>query len=180
MVRYGDVLAVRIWPDIQLGGEFPVEESGMAYLPLIGEVRAAGMPLDELRKELRDRYGQTLKSPVVSVTPMFRVSLLGAVAKPGLYRVDPTQTLLDLVSEAGGFQNDAKADRVRIVREGQVLEVNARRSLETGADLSVLTLQSGDRILVPRRGGVFTFRNVFYALQTAIMVGTLIELTRRP
>lgn len=179
VIRHGDVLAVRIWPDAQLGGEFPVEESGKTYLPLIGEVQTAGKTLDDLRAELRRRYGEALKSPVVSVTPMFRVSLLGAVGIPGLYRIDPTQSLLDVVSLAGGFRPDARPDRVRIVREGQVIEVNASRSLMTGADLSALTLQSGDRIVVPRKHGILTFQNVFSVLQSAIMVATLVELTRR-
>jgi polysaccharide export outer membrane protein len=179
VIRHGDMLAVRIWPDAQLGGEFPVEESGIAHLPMIGEVRAAGMTLDQLRTELRERYGQALKSPVVSVTPMFRVSLLGAVGSAGLYRIDPTQTLLDVVSMAGGFAPNAKPDRVRIVREGQVIEVNAKRSLDTGAGLTAFTLQSGDRIVVPTRTRIVTFQNVFYVLQTALMVATLNELRKR-
>lgn len=179
VIRSGDLLNVRIWPDAQLGGEFPVEESGKTYLPMIGEVQAAGRTLDELRAELRRLYGEALKSPVVSVTPLFRVSLFGAVAGPGLYRIDPTQSLLDVVSLAGGFRPDAKSDRVRIVRDGQVIEVNAHRSLSTGVELTGLALQSGDRIVVPARSRILTFQNFFYVLQSAIMVATLVELSRQ-
>jgi polysaccharide export outer membrane protein len=179
VVRSGDVLAIRIWPETQLGGEFPVEESGAVHLPFLGEVRAGDRSLDSLRAELRARYAQALKTPVVSVTPLFRVSVLGAVVRPGLYRIDPTQTLFDVVSQAGGFRPDANPDRLRVVRAGQVMELNARQALRTGETFGALALQSGDRIVVPEKGRALSLQNVFYVLQSAVMVATLIELSRR-
>lgn len=180
IVRAGDVLHVRVWPDAALGGEYPVEESGVVYLPVLGEVRAAGMTLEALRRELRERYGQAIKTPVVAVTPRFRVSVLGAVQRPGLYLADPTQSVFDVISLAGGFRGDAKERAIRIIREGRVLEINAQRALETGEALLAMELRSGDRIVVPARGGrIVSFQNVFFLLQSAVLLATLIELTRR-
>ena len=182
IIRPGDVLRVRIWPDPEhdLSGEFPVEESGLIYLPLLGEVWAGGATLEEIRSRLRQGYEQAIKSSVVTVVPLFTVSILGAVVRPGLYRIDPTQVLFDVVSLAGGFTSGAKLEEVRVIRDGRVLEINAEQALATGAPLLVMALRSEDRIIVPeRRQGFLTFGRVGSLLQGAISVVTVIELMRR-
>jgi len=180
LVRPGDILRIRIWPDSTLGGQFPVEETGLVYLPVLGEIRAAGMSLADLRRELRRGYGTTIKSPVVTVTPLFRVSVLGAVERPGLYQVEPTQSLFDVISLAGGFRRDAKQTKLRIIREGRVLEIDARHALESGEALLGLALRSGDRIVVPQRGNtLLTPQNVYFMVQSAFVLATVVQLVRR-
>jgi protein involved in polysaccharide export with SLBB domain len=83
--------------------------------------------------------------------PRFRVSVLGAVQRPGLYYVTPANTLYDVIALAGGFRPEARDDRLRVVRENQVIDVNARRALESGEALSGLRLRSGDQVVVPAR-----------------------------
>jgi polysaccharide export outer membrane protein len=145
------MVGVRIWPDSMLSGDFPIEESGDAYFPMLGPVRAAGVPLDSLRSELRRLYSTAMRTPVVSIMPRFRVSVLGAVQRPGLYYVTPANTLYDVIALAGGFRPEARDDRLRVVRENQVIDVNARRALESGEALSGLRLRSGDQVVVPAR-----------------------------
>jgi protein involved in polysaccharide export with SLBB domain len=171
-MRVGDVLQIRIWPDSSLGGSFVVEESGMVHLPALGEVRAAGVPLPELRAQLRQLYREALRSPSISVTPLYRVSVLGAVQRPGLYHVDPTQSLFDVISLAGGFRDNADLRRLRVVRDDGVVQVNARRTLEQGGTDLALALRSGDRVLVPQARG-FGVRDVLYAVQTVLLVVTI-------
>lgn len=178
-LRPGDFLRIRVWPDSTLGGEFPVEETGLVHLPVLGGVRAAEIPLEQLRRELRTRYGEALKNPVITVTPLFRVSVLGAVQRPGLYRVDPTQSLFDVISLAGGLRENAKAQDLRVIRDGSVLEINAKRALETGEAALGLSLRSGDRIVVPERGpSIFTPQNIYFMLQSVVLLLTIRELTR--
>jgi polysaccharide biosynthesis/export protein len=172
-VRAGDVLRIRVWPDSALGGEYPIEETGVAYLPVLGAVQAGGMTLSALRAELRRRYGEALRSPSVSVTPIFGVSVLGAVQRPGLYHVDPTHTLFDAISLAGGFRDNARTDRLRLVRDGEVIEVNARRTLEEGGAELALSLRSGDGIVVPE-GRQWRMLDLFYGLQSVVLLVTLI------
>jgi polysaccharide biosynthesis/export protein len=173
VVRAGDILKIRVWPDTALGGEYPVEETGLVYLPVLGEIQAGGVRLATLRSELRRLYGEALRSPSVSVTPMFAVSVLGAVQRPGLYRVDPAHTLFDVISLAGGFRDNARMDRIRVVRDGQVVEVNARHTMDTGGDDLALMLHSGDRIVVPE-GRQWRMLDLFYGLQSLVLLVTLI------
>lgn len=179
IIRPGDVLRIRVWPAHELGGEFPVEHKGFAYLPIIGEFRAAGVSVYELRRALRERYGEVLKTPVVSVAPLVRVSVFGAVLRPGRYLIDPSQTLFDVIGLAGGFRPSAKDSEIRLLRDGQVVEVDARRAFETGENLLEVSLRSGDRIVVPQRGrSLLNLQNVYVFLQSALLVATLWNLSR--
>jgi len=179
VVRPGNVLRITVWPDGALGGEFAVEESGFVYLPVLGPVYAGGISLDALRRQLREAYREVIHEPVVTVTPLFRVSVLGAVNRPGLYRVDPSQSLFDVLSLAGGMRQDAKEDELRLIRDGQVLEINAERALETGEALLALALRTGDRIVVPKKQTLLTAQNVFYVLQAAVVAISILQLINR-
>lgn len=179
VLRPGDVLRIRVWPDSGLSGEYPIEESGLAYLPVLGAIQVAGVPLDELRADLRRRYGMAMRVPVVTITPLFHVSVLGAVHQPGLYQLTPTHTLYDVIGMAGGFARDARDDRLRVVRDGRVLEVNVKRALSTGESLAAIELRSGDQIVVPERRSVLSVQNVSLTLQIANFVITLIYLIQR-
>lgn len=174
-LRPGDLLRIDVWPDNTLSGQFVVEETGLVYLPFLGAVPAAGVSLDLLRKQLRDGYGEILKEPVVTITPVFHVGISGGIRRPGIYQVTPTQNILDLILQAGGFVDKAKEDQVEIVRQGQVLKYNVERALEGAADLDALTLRSGDQVVVPL-GSSFQFR---YLLQGLTFVSTTILLVER-
>ncbi len=150
----GDILQISVWPDQTLGGQFPVEETGNVYLPFLGSVHVVGLTLDRLRSQLREGYGEVMKEPVVTITPLFRVGVMGAVRGPGNYTIDATQNLLDVINQAGGFSTQANQTKVRIVRTGEVLQFNVQQALEQGANLGALTLRSGDNIVVPNKSTV--------------------------
>ncbi|MBI4538199.1 MAG: polysaccharide export protein [Gemmatimonadetes bacterium] len=177
VISPGDLLTIRVWPETNLGGEYPVEASGVVYLPMLGGVQAGGETVEAFRGQLRERFAETMRSPVVSVTLLFRVSVVGAVRGPGLYMVDPTQTLFDVISRAGGFMDEARQDDLRLIRDGKVIEVNARRALETGEALLAVSLRSGDRVVVPRKSRV-TINAIYQLLQAAAIMVTLITVLR--
>lgn len=172
-LRPGDVLRIRVWPDSSLSGDYPVEETGYVYLPVLGAMQVSAVPLAELRQDLREAYRRDMRAPVVTVTPIFTVSVLGAVQRPGLFQIDPSRTLSDVIGLAGGFREDARDDLIRVIRDGQVLEINARRALETGEAALALNLRSGDQIVVPRARRISSIA-VLYVLQSfAILVQLL-------
>ena len=164
-----------MWPQNELGlsGEYVVEEDGSVHLPLIGAVEVAGLTLGEVRALLREAYSRTIKEPVVQITPVFPVSVLGAVVRPSLYRITPTESLFDVISLAGGFAPGAEQDEVRIIRDGLVIELDATETLERGIDLG---LRSGDRIFVSRDRWAFGMRDILFVLQS---IGLIITLTDR-
>ncbi len=174
ILRPGDALLITVWPNTDLGGQFPIEETGMVYLPYLGSVRAAGVPIQDLRDRLREGYATAVQNPVVTVTPLFQVSILGEVRVPGNYTASPTNNFFDVLGMAGGFTAASDLEKVRLVRAGQVVELDALRAIETGSGLEGLTLNSGDQLIVPARGGI-NWRTVLTVFQSLLTLGLLAE-----
>jgi len=85
-----------------------VAADGQIALPLIGRVQAAGLTAEQLRQELAEKWGEDyLQDPQVTVfVKEFKakpVSVVGAVEKPGLYRLTGQRTLIEMLATAGGF-----------------------------------------------------------------------------
>ena len=175
VLQPGDAITLRLWPDDQgYSGEYFIGMSGLLALPFVGEIQAAGVPVEELEANIRRGY-QARQQGIVSIVPRFFVSITGQVGRPSVYPVDPTQNLYEVVALAGGFTTAADVEKVRIVRDGQVIPINALSALERGLDLNRYTLRSGDQIIVPQRGGI-NVRTVFEIVRT---VSTLVLLYDR-
>jgi protein involved in polysaccharide export with SLBB domain len=171
VVRPGDVLQIQIWPDKELGGDFPIEETGLVYLPVLGAVQVGGLGIIQIRSELRARYAQSMKDPVVVVVPLVRISVIGAVARPGVYMAPPTESAVDVILRAGGFNETADQERIEIVRGGQSIAVHTDQAIRAIPGAS-LTLESNDWILVPARKKGLSISSLNIVLQL-VSIGTL-------
>ena len=174
VLRPGDDLVLRVWPDTTLSGSYRVEADGHAYLPMLGPVSAIERGVEDLREELIQRYSEIMRTPVVVVVPRFRVSILGGVRSPGLYFVEAPTTLIDLVSMAGGFTDNAKPEQLRLLRGTEAFGVDAERALETGASTAAVPLESGDRIVIPT--GSIQYLQI---LQVLVSLATLVTIIAR-
>jgi len=101
-----------------------ISEGGTILLPVIGELPAAGKSLSETESCIVAAYGQGyVKGPFpvyVSVREYKtrRVSIVGAVAKPGIYALRQDQmSLVALLMEAGGIAEKGAAV-IRITQFG--------------------------------------------------------------
>jgi polysaccharide export outer membrane protein len=158
----GDALKIQIWREEDLSGEFVVDERGRITLPLLGEREVTGQPLARLRDDLVEAYRVYLENPSISVVPLRRVSVLGEVGAPGLYPIDPTISLAQLLAVAGGIRPEGNWDRVRIVREGQVF----RERIVISETVQSAGIRSGDQVIVDRRSWVV--RNGMYMMTFVI------------
>lgn len=143
----GDILRLRIFLEPDLSGEFPVDERGLVTLPRLGGVPVSEWPTDSIRPRLTRAFAEYLRDPVVEVTLLRRVAILGAVTKPGLYPVDPTMTVQDALALAGGAAPDGKRDQVELLRGGDRILTDLR----VATPLDQLALRSGDQLYVPQR-----------------------------
>lgn len=143
----GDVLKVSIWREPDLSGEFQIDEHGVVTLPLLGKKNVLHKGISEIRDSLIAEYAVQLRNPSITITPLRRVYVLGEVAKPGLYAVDPTITLAGIVAIAGGANPIGSIERMRIVRGGK--EVLKR--VPAGSSLASVNIRSEDQIFVDRR-----------------------------
>lgn len=123
-----DLLQVSVFGVQDLDKEVRVNSNGQVSLPLIGSVMAGGKTIPEFEAELTKRYAEGyLQNPQVSVFvkeyTSQRITLEGAVSKPGIYPITGKTTLLQTIALAGGV-DDKVADLGGIVLMRQV---NGRR-----------------------------------------------------
>ena len=171
VLQPGDAVSIRIWPDEGgYTGEYIIGTTGLLALPFVGEIQAAGVPVSELEANIRRSFETQQRGLAISIMPQFSVAVTGMVGRPSVYPVNPTQNLYDVIAMAGGFSGQADLGKVRIVRDGQVIPVNALMTLERGIDINRYQLQSGDQIVVPARGGI-SVRTIFEIVRT---VSTLV------
>ena len=116
-----DKLAIRVFKQEDLTGDYDVDLAGHISLPLIGEVEAANMTTAQLDQELTDKLGaKYLEHPDVSVSIKQSagrlVTIDGAVKDSGSFPVLGNLTLMQAVALAKGTSEDANPHRVAIFR----------------------------------------------------------------
>ncbi len=118
---------------VQEFGDRPyrIDVDGFIRLPLIGRLKAAGLTVQQLEAQLSERLGQFVLSPDVSVSIVeFRsqpVSVIGAVRNPGIYQLQGSKTLIEILSLAGGLAPEAgyTVKITRRVEHGKIPLANA-------------------------------------------------------
>ncbi len=121
ILRPGDVLQIVVWGQAEYSGEFKVDETGRILYPILGEIDTGGKTMAQIRDEIRAALVRIFNDPFVTVTPQFKIAVLGEVRNPGLFPVDPTQTVLDIVAMAGGPNPNGNINKIRLLRGGRTL-----------------------------------------------------------
>ncbi|HVW74932.1 MAG TPA: polysaccharide biosynthesis/export family protein [Rhizomicrobium sp.] len=117
----GDKLRLTVYGEPDLSGDFAIDGSGFARLPLIGQVRAAGYTSQQLESVITSALARGyLRQPRVSVevTTYRPFYIIGAVNRPGQYPYVDHMTALNAVALAGGFTSGAVESVVFVRREG--------------------------------------------------------------
>lgn len=148
----GDIVRINVWGQPQFSGQFQINESGTIIYPMIGEIQIQGRTVGDLRDSIRADLEGIFNQPFVSVTPLFRIAVVGEVRAPGLLSVDPTLSLLDVVALAGGTSPDANLNKIRLMRQGEETELSFRSDAGSAQSLQDIGVQSGDQVYVPRKG----------------------------
>jgi len=153
-----DLLEISVFGADELSRTVRVSEDGKVSLPLLGEVLVDGLTKSELEKKLSDLLGEKyVQNPQVTVFireyQSKRVSVLGAVEKPGPYQLLGRQTLMQIVSEAGGLTRDAGSDIIIIRQLPDGTSTSLRISIDDlflkgDAKLNV-PLEAGDIVNIP-------------------------------
>ena len=152
LLKPGDVLRITVLRHPELSGEFTVNGDGVLVHPLYRELRVSGIALSDTEQLVRGVLARFDAKPEFVIDPLFQVSVAGEVRQPNLYALRPTTTIAQAVALAGGVSERGRIDRVRLFRAGREYPVDLRRP-ETGMSMDLI--QSGDQIVVERRGSVF-------------------------
>ncbi|HEX9445781.1 MAG TPA: polysaccharide biosynthesis/export family protein [Candidatus Binatia bacterium] len=151
----GDALEVVVWKEPTLSGPVKVRPDGFITLPLINEVPAAGQTTTQLRATLENRYKKFVTSPSVTIRvteiTSSEVFLVGQLTKPGAYPSTGHDTVLQLITRAGGLTIFADRHNIKVVRRDgpKVTQYLVDYDAIVRGDLKQdLLIRPGDRIIV--------------------------------
>jgi polysaccharide export outer membrane protein len=135
-----------------------VSEDGRITLPLLGEVGVGDLTKFEVEKKLTKLAGEKIVlKPQVTVHILEylsrRVSVVGAVGRPGPYELLGRQTVLSVVSEAGGLTQEA-GEEIIVIRqlaagESTSIRISIDGLFVQGDPKLNIPLEPGDVINVP-------------------------------
>jgi len=138
-----------------------VSPDGTIQLPGIGSTPAVGLSLEELRREVDERYAHLVDG--IGVTPILvaraprRVFVVGEVGQPGQFTMDGPTTLMMALSQAGGWNNGANLRQVVVFRRGpdwrlMATKIDIRAALYGKAPTPAdeIWLRDSDIVVVPK------------------------------
>lgn len=167
-----DVLEIYVMDVAELSRQYRVSYAGTVMLPLLPEpLIAQGMPAgafaNVVAAQLREHGLVTNAKVTVSIVSsrLSSVAITGSVKKPQIYQVFGRTTLLDVLSQAEGLDQDASSLAVITRGEmgaaqnsdesGLVETVDLKKLLESGDPRRNIAIYPGDRVTVPRAGIVY-------------------------
>ncbi len=152
----GDLLDVVVWKEPSVSGPVKVRPDGYITLPLINEIQAVGLTTAQLREALQQKYSDFIKDPFVTIRveqiTSSEIFLIGEVSNPGAYPVMGNDSLLQLLTRAGGLSIFADRDDIRVIRRNgnKVTEYIVDYDAIIKGDLKQdILLRPGDRVIVP-------------------------------
>jgi len=150
-----DDLQISVWKEPELSTTVVVRPDGMITLPLVNDVKAAGLKTEELQAILIEKLKNYINEPQVTVIVRGirsrKVYLVGEVAHQGTFPINGDMTVLELLAAAGGVGTFAKADSIYILRQenGKKVRIPFHYKKAVAGKGDNVVLQPGDLVVVP-------------------------------
>lgn len=167
----GDLVSIQVYGQPDLSLEMRIPFSGKVNYPVIGEVKLAGKKTGEVEADVKTRLEEKLLN-CAQVTVLVKeyntrsVYVLGSVNKPGSYEITfgRSLSLLQAVSKAGGYTDEADRDNMLLVREKDgkrtAYSIAYTDIVKKGGVEKDVQLQDGDILIVQERGKVYVLGKV--------------------
>jgi len=154
-----DVLGILVWRDQEMSGDVTVRPDGMISLPLIRDVKAAGLTpaelADRIQAAVRELVTDASVTVVVRQINSRKVFITGEVARPGAYPLASSMTVMQLIAVAGGLNEFAEGKSISVMRveAGKTTTFpfdykNVASGKKPGQNI---VLKPGDTVVVPER-----------------------------
>jgi polysaccharide export outer membrane protein len=159
-----DVFEVRVFRHEEMSKDYSVSEAGTINFPEIGEVAVAGKTPEQVEREIQTRLADGyLVNPSVSVLvkeyKSKTISVLGQVRKPTTITYAAGMSIVDAISQAGGFTPMARKNAVKVTRaerdadgaKGTTISFTVPVESIASGKAKPFFLRPGDTIFVPER-----------------------------
>jgi polysaccharide export outer membrane protein len=166
-----DLLTISVFGVPELNNDVRVNTSGNISLPLIGSVQAGGRTIQELEQDIAAKLSVSyLQSPQVTVFikefTSQRVTVEGAVKKPGIFPITGRTSLLQVIATAGGIDelgDDHALIVFRVVNSQKMAAVFDLAKIRHGAAEDP-QIYGDDIVVVDVSGSKSAYRKIFQAL----------------
>ncbi len=100
---------------------YTVNEKGIVIMPMIGEIKAVGLTLEEMQATVQQKVDEMLKDAQVLVRfGGFKFTVLGEVKRPGMFYIYNNRlTLLEAIGEAGDLSDYGNRENILVIRPTQ-------------------------------------------------------------
>lgn len=171
-VGSGDLLKVTVFDHPELSADVRVSQSGFITYPLLGQVSVLGSSTHAVEMSIRKGLaaGRYVREAQVSVLVIDyqsqKISVVGQVIKPGQYALTTSNTVLDLLAQAGGVATGpagvaglAGDSAVLIRQNGSKVPIDLQ-GLFGGDPAQNPPVNPGDTIFVPRASQFYIYGEV--------------------
>jgi len=153
----GDVLEISVWNNEALTRSVTVLPDGKISYPLIGEILAGGKTLAVLETELKEKIGDFVPNPNLSVmiqeVNSMLIYIIGKVNTPGRYALNTNINVLQALAVAGGLNTFAKKNKIKIYREStgrtEIFHFEYDEVVDGENLKQNIRLERGDVVVVP-------------------------------
>jgi polysaccharide biosynthesis/export protein len=139
--------------------EVKVQPDGFVNLQLIGDLKVAGMTVEEARKAIAEKAGERLRDPELQLVlkefelPHFVVG--GEVGNPGKFEMHGEVTAIQAIAMAGGLKESSKHSQVLLLRRvspdlAETKLLNLKKMMDAGDRQEDVALRPGDILVVPK------------------------------
>lgn len=153
----GDRIVLSVRDEPELPDTVTVTAGPKISLPLFGDIGLEGVLRSEVESRITEALSVFINDPVVTAQALMRVSIQGAVGRPGFYVVPAEVLLSETLMVAGGPAQNSKLEDLRIERGRSVVMRGdeVQEALRRGLTLDQLNLQAGDQVVLPaeQQGG---------------------------
>lgn len=169
-IKKDDKISISFWgnDDLSVGSVYGIYNSNEVYgkwllvdakgritIPRIGNFSIEGLTVIETEEKLVSLYKKWILDPVIEVKVLNKeITILGELKNPGKFVVErDNNTLLDMVSTAGGYDFYANLKSIKIIRQDKDSVKMVNVDLTNGADYLKRNIQlyPGDLVVVPSK-----------------------------
>ena len=158
-LRDGDMLDLNFTFVPEFNQTITIQPDGFITLRAVGDLKASGLTVPELKKAVEAQYAGVLNDPVVAIElkdfekPYFLAQ--GQVQKPGKYDLRSDITVSQAVAVAGGLNEKAKHSQVLLFRrvagdKFEVKEIDLKQVLDGKQIMTDVVIKEGDMVFVPQ------------------------------
>ena len=160
VLQPGDLVDIRVYMEDNMNRVLRISGNGTVTFPLVGNIKIAGLSLEQAEQNLADRLTTYIRQPQVSMLVKEygnkTVYVLGQVSKPGSIQIPPEKqlTVLEAITSVGGFTDIANTSKVRVLRmedgKQKSMDVDVSQITKQGNKSLDIALQPGDVVFVPQ------------------------------